>query len=85
MNTESAEQELARLRQENATLKAKGRKELKPVSFKVSEKGAVSIYNLGSRFPTTLYKGQIDRLLAAVPALEAFVATNAAKLTTRDE
>ena len=47
----------------------------KALTMKVSEKGALSIYGLG-RFPVTLYRGQIERLLAAKPTIEAFIKAN---------
>lgn len=55
------------------------------LSFKVSVKGAVSVYGLG-RFPITLYGGQWDKLLApeAIAELKAFLVTNADKLTTKE-
>ena len=43
------------------------------LEFRVSEKGAVSVYGLG-RFPVTLYCEQWERLLAAIDELRAFVA-----------
>jgi hypothetical protein len=69
---ESPAQELARLRAENATLKANATAKAKgnPVRLKVTEKGGLSIYGLG-RFPVTLYKGQWQRLIAFVPEIEA--------------
>jgi len=42
------------------------------VSFKVSEKGAVSVYGLG-RFPVTLYLEQWNKLLSNVDELKAFI------------
>jgi hypothetical protein len=51
--------ELEKLKQEVAAM----RKQVgKPLSFKVSEKGAVSVYGL-QRFPITLYSNQWERLL----------------------
>ncbi len=47
--------------------------------FKVSEKGAVSVYGLG-RFPVTLYYEQWARLLDAAPDLKKFLETNKSKL-----
>ena len=47
----------------------------KALTMKVSEKGALSIYGLG-RFPVTLYRGQIERLLAHAPAINAFIKAN---------
>ena len=38
------------------------------VTFKVSAKGALSVYGLG-RFPVTLYRGQWERLIAVTGEL----------------
>lgn len=42
------------------------------LSIKVSAKGAVSVYGMG-RFPTTLYAGQWQRLLAMGDAINQFI------------
>lgn len=55
----------------------------KAISLKVSEKGAISVYGLG-RFPITLYRGQMERLLAHAKAIEGFIAANSAILATKD-
>jgi len=52
MSDETMQEELERLKAENAALKARGSR---AVSLKVSEKGGVSVYGLG-RFPVTLYR-----------------------------
>ena len=52
------------------------------VSFKVSEKGAVSVYGLG-RFPVTLYLEQWKKLLSNVDELKAFIEANKSKLKTK--
>ena len=52
MTTEDPAAEIARLRSENEALKKSARPGT--VSFKVSEKGGVSVYGMG-RFPVTLY------------------------------
>lgn len=71
--------EIARLKAENERLaQAKNR----AVTFKVGEKGGVSVYGLNARFPITLYSEQWEKLIAAIPALQAFMATNKAKLST---
>ena len=49
------------------------------MSFKVSEKGGVSVYGLG-RFPVTLYFEQWQRLLGAADDLKAFLESNKDKL-----
>jgi len=71
--------ELEKLKAENASLK---RARNAGITFKVSEKGAVSVYGLG-RFPVTLYKEQWERLLASSDQLKAFIADNIAKLKVR--
>lgn len=68
-------QELEKLRQENAKLKA-----AKPGnSMKITEKGGLSVYGLG-RFPVTLYRSQWTQLLAMLPTIEAFIEANKDKL-----
>lgn len=64
--------ELTRLREENAKLKMRADP---PLKYKVSEKGAVSVYGLG-RFPVTLYREQWTRLLDAAAELRAFIEAN---------
>jgi len=59
-----------------------GSKQAGTLSFKVSEKGGVSVYGLG-RFPVTLYAEQWERLLAAVDELRAFVAQEKGKGTLK--
>jgi hypothetical protein len=81
MTTEQLQAALAQAQADNATLKEKAAKQA-TISFKVSEKGAVSVYGLG-RFPVTLYGAQMDRLLAAAPAIQAFMDANRSKLTTK--
>lgn len=54
----------------------------KALTMKVSEKGALSIYGLG-RFPITLYRGQMERLLAHSDVIKAFIETNAALLSVK--
>jgi hypothetical protein len=49
------------------------------LQFKVSEKGAVSVYGLG-RFPVTLYYEQWTRLLERADDLREFLAQNKDKL-----
>jgi len=62
----------------------KGRKR-GSIDFKVSEKGAVSVYGLG-RFPVTLYYEQWVRLLDSSDALRQFMEENKSslKLKTAD-
>ena len=51
--------------------------------FKVSEKGAVSVYGLG-RFPVTLYFEQWHRLLSQADELRTFIETNKSKLKLKE-
>ena len=74
--------ELERLKQENEALKA-GRRAAAGMTFKVSEKGAVSVYGLG-RFPVTLYKEQWERLLANIEKVKGFIEENSESLATKD-
>ena len=71
------------LKAENAKLAAKAAAR-STIKFKVSEKGAVSVYGLG-RFPVTLYRSQWDRLVANVDGLKAFIAAHASELTSKDD
>lgn len=91
LNAMSKEQLLATI----AALQAKAAQPRK-ITFKVTApkadpksgemkgtSGAVSLYGLG-RFPITLYKSQWEALFAAIPDLRAFLAANAALLSTKD-
>ena len=49
------------------------------MTFKVSEKGGVSVYGLG-RFPVTLYYEQWTKLLDAGEDLRAFLEANKSSL-----
>ncbi len=49
------------------------------LDFRVSEKGAVSVYGLG-RFPVTLYYEQWVRLLEVAPQLREFMEQNKSRL-----
>ncbi len=49
------------------------------LDFRVSEKGAVSVYGLG-RFPVTLYYEQWTRLLEVAPQLREFMEENKGRL-----
>ena len=53
------------------------------LSFKVSEKGGVSVYGLG-RFPVTLYQEQWDTLLSNISELREFINANKSKLKTKE-
>jgi hypothetical protein len=79
MPDEDLRAELERLRAENEALKAKM---TRATSFKVSEKGAVSVYGLG-RFPVTLYKEQWLKLLAMAEDIKKFIAENESRLRVK--
>ena len=81
MANEEIQQELERLRAENEALKQGKRGG--PVSMKVSEKGAVSVYGLG-RFPVTLYQEQWQKLLALSTDIQSFIEENKGKLKTKE-
>ncbi|MCL5098115.1 MAG: hypothetical protein M1608_11430 [Candidatus Omnitrophica bacterium] len=80
-DNEQIAQELERLRQENAALKKTSAKGLR---FKVSEKGALSVYGLG-RFPVTLYQEQWFKLLDMADEIRTFIQMNADKLKTKSQ
>jgi len=73
--------ELERLRAEVARLKAD---QERPLKFKVSTKGAVSVYGLG-RWPVTLYKGQWETLIASMESITAFIEANKHLLATKGD
>ncbi len=80
----TAQEELAALKAENARLQAKiDAKKNVPLTMKVSEKGAVSVYGLG-RFPVTLYSAQMARLLDHADEIRGFIAANVSKLKTKE-
>ena len=81
MANEDMQAELDRLKAENEALKAGKRGA--PVSMKVSEKGAVSVYGLG-RFPVTLYQEQWIKLLALAGDIQTFIDENKSKLKTKE-
>jgi ribosome-interacting GTPase 1 len=53
------------------------------LSFKVGDKGGVSVYGLG-RFPVTLYYEQWNRLLAAAEDIRKFLEENKSRLKLKD-
>ena len=78
MSDAQMDDELARLRAENEALKAR-QKTSGALTFKVSEKGGVSVYGLG-RFPVTLYQEQWEKLIAAAADLKRFIEENRERL-----
>jgi hypothetical protein len=82
MSDNASQEEIERLRAENAKLKQQAVK-AGTLSFRVSEKGAVSVYGLG-RFPVTLYQEQWDKLLSQIDELRRFIETNRGSLKKKD-
>ncbi len=70
------------LKAQLAELKAKERRG-GTMSFKVSDKGGVSVYGLG-RFPVTLYYEQWTRLLDKAQELREFLEANKDKLKLKE-
>jgi hypothetical protein len=83
MSDEEMKAELERLRAENEALKEKAKNKPKDMYFKVSQKGAVSVYGLG-RFPVTLYKEQWERLLGRKDDILEFIAENEGSLKIKE-
>jgi hypothetical protein len=77
MTVEDPQAEIARLRAENERLRST--RAAGGLTFKVSEKGAVSVYGLG-RFPVTLYQEQWEKLLGQADELREFIQSNAPRL-----
>jgi hypothetical protein len=81
-NEQVLQAEIAALKAENEALKHPAKKE-RSISFKVSKKGACSVYGLG-RFPVTLYKSQWMKLFNGVDDIQAFIKANEATLTVKE-
>jgi hypothetical protein len=80
MEEPTKEELLARI----AELERQGqRKSAGALTFKVSDKGGVSVYGLG-RFPVTLYYEQWQRLLGAAEELRTFLEENKSHLKLKD-
>lgn len=79
MDRATLEAMVAKLRAENAGLRAKD----KGVSLRVTDKGGLSMYGLG-RFPVTLYKSQWLKLLAQAEVVRAFIEEAGDTLTTKE-
>lgn len=60
-----------------------GNKRSGNLEFKVSEKGAVSVYGMG-RFPVTLYYEQWIRLLDRADDLRTFMEENKSRLKLKE-
>jgi len=75
---EELKNRLAQLEKEVQTKKRSG-----DLTFKVGEKGGVSVYGLG-RFPVTLYYEQWNRLLGAAEEIKKFLEENKSKLKLKE-
>ena len=75
----TAEQRIAELEAQLAAEKSKNTKKL---SYKVSEKGAISFYGL-RRFPITIYPTELFAILDREQELREFVEENKDKLSMR--
>lgn len=82
MSEPSKEELLARISE--LERQAGQKKSTGSVSFKVSDKGAVSVYGMG-RFPVTLYYEQWLKLLGAAEDLRAFLEENKSRLKLKEE
>ena len=79
-NLKQEAEEIERLRAEIAKLKTSN---VRSISFKIGEKGGLSVYGLG-RFPVTLYKEQWERLLDHKEVILEYLEENASRMKTRD-
>jgi hypothetical protein len=82
MNMEAMMREIARLKEENDKLKQTKEKKEKKIWYKVSPKGCVSIMGI-RRMPITLYKDEINMILADLANLNSFMKDNKDTLVTR--
>tara|TARA_Y100000310_G_C20520538_1_gene733451 strand:+ start:413 stop:718 length:306 start_codon:yes stop_codon:yes gene_type:complete len=83
---QNMEARIAELEAAAAELKALKAEAKKMLRLKVSQKGAVSVYGLNSRFPLTLYANQWERLIEEVISsgqMSAFIDANNAELARK--
>ena len=83
MANQTTQEELAALREAYAALKVKLESRNK-VTFKVGEKGALSMYGIG-RFPATFYSSQWQRILQHAPEIQAALVEFADRLVVKPE
>ena len=79
--------ELESMKAQESQLKAQlaaRKKAMRPVRWAVSEKGGLSVYELGRRFPVTLYKGEWKRLIAHINEIATFIEAHDAELKDQD-
>ena len=77
---DAMQEELERLRAENAALKAGQQKGLR---LQVSAKGGVSLYEI-RRFPVTFYMEEWERILGMSDEIQAFIRENASELKQKN-
>lgn len=67
-----------------AELEAKllAEKTKKGLTLKIGQAGGLSVYGLG-KWPVTLYKSQWEKLIAEIPAIQAFLVENDSLLATK--
>ena len=82
MSEPSYEELKARLSQLEKEVEVKKRSG--EMTFKVGEKGGVSVYGLG-RFPVTLYYEQWNRLLGAADDIKKFLEENKSRLKLKEQ
>lgn len=75
--------EIARLTAENEALKAKQHK-APGLTLKVGNKGGISVYGL-SRFPITMYLGQMERFLGHSEQIKAFIEAHRSELSVKGQ
>lgn len=76
------DKEVDRLKKEIERLKEQLEKPVE-ITWKVSEKGALSIYGL-QRFPVTLYKEQWEKIFDKSDEIQNFMNDNSDKLTIKN-
>lgn len=81
MSDETVLKQLEEAKRQLAALQSRS---AKGILYKVSEKGALSVYGLG-RFPVTLYREQWERLLSLSDDIHAFIRENAPRLKTKKD
>lgn len=81
MSDDAIRKELEETKKKLEALQARG---AKGITFKVSEKGGLSVYGLG-RFPVTLYKEQWEKLLSLSDDIHAFIREHSDRLKTKDK
>lgn len=74
--------QIEKLKAENDALKTSKHK-ARALSFKVTEKGAISVYGL-QRFPVTLYFNQWTKLIDAIEMLKKYAEEHKDKLSVKE-